>query len=74
MLLTLTFSELCPAIFGRDKTIQQDDTLVHGRNSLVLATATTYIYTASILVVQQCAALVRRSVSYFLRFLNVRIY
>ena len=34
-------------------------------------TATTCIYTAGILVVQQCAALVRRSVSYFLRFLNV---
>ena len=61
MLLTLTFSELFPAIFGRDKAIQQDDTLVHGRNSLVLA-------------IQQCAALVRRSTSYFLRFLNVRIY
>ena len=37
MLLTLTFSELCQVIFGRDKAIQQDDTLVRGRNSSVLA-------------------------------------
>ena len=37
MLLTLTFSELCLAILGRDKAIQQNDALVHGRNSLVLA-------------------------------------
>ena len=37
MLLTLTFSELGLAIFGRDKAIQQNDTLVRGRKSLVLA-------------------------------------
>ena len=36
MLLTLTFSELFLAIFGRKKAIQQDDTFVHGRSSLVL--------------------------------------
>ena len=37
MILTLTFSELCLTIFGRDKAIQQDDALVRGRNSLILA-------------------------------------
>ena len=32
MLLTLTFNELCLAIFGRDKAIQQNDTPVRGRS------------------------------------------
>jgi len=63
MLLTLKFSELCLAIFGRDKVIQQDDALVCGRSSLVFSnTATSCIYTAGSLVVQQCVALVRGSV------------
>jgi len=60
MLLTLTLSELCLAIFGCDKAIQQDDALVRGRSSLVFSnTVTSCIYTAGSLVVEQCAALVR---------------
>ena len=37
MLLTLTYSELCLAILGRNKAIQHNDTLVRRRKGLVLA-------------------------------------